>query len=343
MPDHLIIDAAYGRPHGRIPAWIMRQAGRYLPQYQDIKTENTFAEICASPDLIAEVTMQPVHILGVDAAIIFSDILFPLQAMGLDLSFSGKGPEIANPIRTPNDIKRLTTCDPEKDLSLVLEGIRKVKTLLEDNIPLIGFTGTPFTLACYAIEGKGSTKGETAKKFLHHYPEAAHELLSRLADVIGNYLKAQIMAGAQLVQIFDSRGEILSPDDYEQFSLPYIQRVCKICAEPGVPRIVFVPNTTPYLRQLASLDCEVISVDWRTDIEQAFDILQGKSIQGNLDPHVLLAPGHVIRETVSRLLEKTRGRDNYIFNLGHGIPPQTPVVNARLVIETVQTFAQVKT
>lgn len=338
-----MIDAAYGRPHKRIPAWIMRQAGRYIPQYQDIKTEYSFADICASPDLMAEVSMHPVHILGVDAAIIFSDILFPLKPMGLDLSFGGRGPAIANPIRTVDDVRKLHACDPQHDLALVLQGIRELRKRLEEKIPLIGFAGSPFTLACYAIEGRGSTDGETASAFMRNHPEAAHSLLNLLAETIGVYLKKQIEAGAQLVQVFDSRGSILSPEEYERYSLPYIQQVCQVCHTPGVPRIVFSTDTSPFLELLARLECEVVSVDWRTDIERAFEILEGKTIQGNLDPKIMLGTADEIRAELAGLLDKVGERDNYIFNLGHGIPPQTPVVNARLVIETVQQFVRTRT
>lgn len=340
MAEHLIIDAAYGRPHERIPAWIMRQAGRYIPQYQDIKTEYTFAEICASPELMAEVSMHPVHILGVDAAIIFSDILFPLKPMGLDLSFTGKGPAITNPIRTSDDVNRLHSCTPEEDLSIVLQGIGELRKQLDEKIPLIGFAGAPFTLACYAIEGRGSTDGQTARKFLHTHREAAHTMLNLLAEIIGEYLKCQIAAGAQLVQVFDSRGSILTADEYEEFSLPYIQKVCRICRTPVVPRIVFSTDTSPFLKLLAELDCEVVSIDWKTDIDQAFEILDGKTIQGNLNPSVMLGTADEIRTELSMLLDKVSGHDNYIFNLGHGIPPQTPVINARLVIETVQNYTR---
>ncbi len=343
MANNAIIDAAYNRPHNRIPAWIMRQAGRYLPQYQDIKAEYTFSDICTSPELMAEVSLHPVHILGVDAAIIFSDILFPLKPMGLDLSFSGKGPEISNPIRTTEDVSSLTVCNPEDDLSLVLDGIRLLKNQLEKKIPVIGFVGSPFTLACYAIEGRGSTDGSITKSFLKNHPDIAHQLLSRLAEVIGSYLTCQIEAGAELVQIFDSRGSILTAEEYEQFSLPYIQKVCDICHKPGIPRIVFVTDTSPFLNLLAQLDCEVVGIDWRTDIDRAFDILKGKTVQGNLDPQLLLGDAHDIRTEINRLLETVGERNNYIFNLGHGIPPQTPVVNARLVIETVHNFAKVST
>ncbi|MCK5125844.1 MAG: uroporphyrinogen decarboxylase [candidate division Zixibacteria bacterium] len=341
MNEHTIISAAIGQPHGHIPAWIMRQAGRYLPQYQDIKVDNTFAEICASPKLIADVTMQPVDILGVDAAIIFSDIIFPLKPMGLDISFSNKGPQISNPVRIPKDLGRISSCNPKKDLSIILEGINLVKARLEGNIPIIGFAGSPFTLACYVVEGRGSTKGYLIREFMYHYPEAAEKLLDMLAETVGNYLNAQIDAGAEMVQIFDSRGGILSLEDYERFSLPYIKKVCKICKSKKTPRIVFVNNSMPFLDMLSEIDCEVISVDWRTDIEMAFNKLTGKTIQGNLDPHLLLAPPDVLREHLIRLLDRVGHRDNYIFNLGHGIPPQTPVVNARLVIETVQNYKQV--
>nr|MBN2278124.1 oxygen-independent coproporphyrinogen III oxidase [candidate division Zixibacteria bacterium] len=338
MSSHDFIEAAYGRVHKRVPIWIMRQAGRYLPQYQEIKKNHTFWEICRSPELIAEVTAQPVEILGMDAAILFSDILIPLEPLGLNVDFTEKGPRLHPTIVSPDDVDRLRLYDPAAELDYILKGIERTRKRLNGSVPLIGFCGSPFTMAYYAVEGKSSPADNEIKPFIFRYPRAAEKLLDLLAELIGQYLRAQIQAGVQAVQLFDSRGGILSQDDYARFSLPFIKRVFDICRTEGVPRIFYVNNSRPYLKQLADLDCEVVGVDWRTDLNEALDVLRSKTVQGNLDPHMLYAPPDELREQTLKILDKTRHTDRFIFNLGHGITPQTPVENVRLLVETVHAY-----
>ncbi|MFH1700142.1 MAG: uroporphyrinogen decarboxylase [Candidatus Zixiibacteriota bacterium] len=338
MSNFGLIDAAWGKPHDRLPAWIMRQAGRYLLEYQEIKKTHTFLDICRSPRLIADVTMQPVEIIGADAAIIFSDILLPLEPLGIKIGFDDTGARIEPLIRSSKDVASLRAYNPEDKLKIVLEGITETRKRLNGRLPLIGFCGSPFTLLHYMVEGKGSGGGTEIKRFIHNNQSAAKKTLDLLSDILGEYLKAQINAGANIIQIFDSRGGILSPEDYQQFSLPYIQKTLRKCKTPNIPRIVFNPNCSPYLELLAGLDCEVIGIDWQTDIRHAFSKLEGKTIQGNLNPRLLLISPAKLELEVIRLLNDVPDYDHYIFNLGHGIQPTTPVDNARLVIDTVHSY-----
>lgn len=338
MAEFDFIQAAYGRPHKRVPIWIMRQAGRYLPQFQAVREKASFVEVCRSPELTTEVTLQPIDIFGFDAAILFSDILLPLEPLGVDVSYDGNGPHIMPPVRTPDDVARLAAHDPVAEMSYVLAGVKSIKERLAGRVPLIGFCGAPFTLACYLVEGGSSTNYSEIKKFLYTYPTEASALLSRLAELTGRYLKAQIEVGVEAVQLFDSWAGILAPEQYRAFALPYIKTVFDICQTPGVPRILYMNNSAPYLEYLAEVDCEVVSIDWRTDITTARQVLEGKAIQGNLDPHVLFASGDVVCREARRLLEATAESDGFIFNLGQGILPGTPVENVRLLVETVHDF-----
>ena len=338
MTDYNFISAAYGRSHERIPVWIMRQAGRYLPDYRAVKKNYSFMEICRSSELMAEVTTQPIEALGFDAAIIFSDILLPLQPMGLEVDFTEAGPRLHPLIETPDDVARLRMFDPALELNFVLDGIKATQARLDGRVPLLGFCGTPFTMAYYAAEGRSSLNDTKIKRFIFQYPEAAEKLLGMLAEIIGRYLKAQIEAGADAVQLFDSRGGILTREDYLRYSLPFIKRVFEICRTEGVPRILYVNNSAPYLDYLADVDCEVVSIDWRTDIRKAREILKGKAIQGNLDPHLLFASPANLESAIKRLLDRIGDDNGFIFNLGHGIQPQTPVENVRLLVETVHGY-----
>ncbi len=338
MKKHNFISAAYGRPHERIPVWIMRQAGRYLPEYQAVKKKYSFMQICRSPELVAEVTVQPVEILGFDAAIIFSDILLPLEPLGIKVDFTENGPRLFPLVECPADVARLKAFDPARELDFVLEGIRVARERLRDQVPLIGFCGAPFTMAYYATEGRSSSSDSKIKRFIFEHPGAAVDFLSRLAEIIGQYLKAQIAAGAEAVQLFDSRGGILSPEDYLTYSLPFIKRVFEICRTEGVPRILYLNNSAPFLECLVGIDCEVIGIDWRTDPGQAGKILKGKTIQGNLDPYLLFAAPEKLEERITQLLEKVGDHNRFIFNLGHGIIPQTPVANVRLLVEKVHGY-----
>ena len=332
------IEACYGRPVRRRPIWIMRQAGRYLPEYRQVRERVSFEELCHSPKLIAEVTAQPIDVFGFDAAILFSDILLPLEPLGIRVSYDNGGPRLSPMILRPEDIGHLTGYDPAEAMTYVLSGIREIKKQMGDVVPLIGFAGSPFTLVCYLVEGGGSWDFLQTKKFLYNHPKAAARLLDLLADLTGRYLKEQINAGADAVQLFDSWGGILPPDVYRDFSLPYIKTVFEICRTEGIPRLLYLNNSAPYLPFLAELDCEVISVDWRTDIEQAIAVLDGKAVQGNLDPHLLLGPAELVHRETLKILEATAGKDNFIFNLGHGIHPETPLENVRLVVDTVHAF-----
>ncbi len=338
VSDSPFIRACYGKnQEGPIPVWIMRQAGRYLPEYQEVRQQVSFQELCRSPELIAKVVRQPVERFGLDAAILFSDILTMLEPMGAEVSFPEGGPRIAHPIETPEDVERLSTIDPERDLPFVLAGIRRIKDQLPST-PLIGFAGSPFTLSCYLIEGKGSKTFDKVKIFMHRYPEAAVKLLNLLADNVAEYLLAQIEAGAEAIQIFDSWGGILAHDDYERFSAAPINRILTRVADAGVPRIVFINNVAPFFDLVAEYDCEVIGVDYRVNLETAALALPKKAIQGNLDPTILFDTPEMVAKETRRLLERLHRHDNLIFNLGHGILPRTPIEAVETMIKTVRAF-----
>ncbi|MEZ5360307.1 MAG: uroporphyrinogen decarboxylase [Candidatus Zixiibacteriota bacterium] len=340
MSEFEFIKAALRQPHEKVPVWIMRQAGRYLPEFRAVREKASFWDICRSAELMADVTLQPIDIFGFDAAILFSDILLPLEPMGVKVSYDNGGPTIVPPVRTPGDVKGLKTFVPADEMAYVLAGIKEIKNRLQGRVPLIGFCGSPFTLACYLIEGTSNLHFHEIKKFICTYPNDALSLLGHLAELTGKYLKAQIDAGVEAVQLFDSWGGILSPDYYRKFSLPFIKTVFDICKTNGIPRILYLNNSAPYLELLAELDCEVIGVDWRTDLRRAKSILDGKALQGNFDPQMLFGPAELVCEETSRILEMMADTDGFIFNLGHGILPQTPVENVRLLVNTVHAFSR---
>jgi uroporphyrinogen decarboxylase len=338
ISESSFIRACYGKNHdGPIPIWIMRQAGRYLPEYQEVRQRVSFQELCRSPELIAEVVRQPVERFNLDAAILFSDILTILEPMGAEVSFPDGGPQIANPIGTAEDVNRLADVDPKADLAFVLEGIGKIKELLPST-PLIGFAGSPFTLSCYLIEGKGSKTFDKVKIFMHQHTEAGERLLNLLADNVGDYLLAQVEAGADAIQIFDSWGGILAHDDYERFSARPINRILEKLRDAKVPRIVFVNNVAPYFDLVAEFNCEVIGVDYRVNLETAALALPRKAIQGNLDPTILFDKPEVVAKETRRLLDRLHRHDNLVFNLGHGILPKTPIESVATMIKTVRGF-----
>lgn len=340
MSDFEFIKAALGQPHDKVPVWIMRQAGRYLPEFRAVREKASFWEICRSADLMADVTMQPINIFGFDAAILFSDILLPLEPMGVKVSYENGGPTVRPPVRTPDDVKGLKSFDPSSEMAYVLAGIKEIKTRLDGRVPLIGFCGSPFTLACYLVEGASTWHFHEIKKFICTFPNDALSMLGHLAELTGKYLNAQIKAGADAVQLFDSWGGILSPDYYRKFSLPFIKTVFDMCKTEGVPRILYLNNSAPYLEILAELDCEVIGVDWRTDLKRARTLLDGKALQGNFDPQMLFGPAELVCKETSRILEEMADTNGFIFNLGHGILPQTPVENVRLLVNTVHAFSR---
>ncbi len=337
IADSTFIKACYGKNDGPIPVWVMRQAGRYLPDYQAVRSKVSFQELCRTPKLIAEVVRQPVERFNLDAAILFSDILTILEPMGVAVSFPDGGPVIGSPICKPADVSTVKRCSIERDLHFVLEGIGEIKKILP-NTPLIGFAGSPFTLFCYLAEGKGSKTFDKAKKFINRYPEAARQLIDLLADSVGDYLCAQVDAGADCVQIFDSWGGILAHDDYREWSARPIAAILAKVKAKNVPRIVFVNNVAPYLDTVAAFDCEAVGIDYRIELATAAAKLSGKSVQGNLDPTVLFNTPAKIAEKTNAILEILPKHSNLIFNLGHGILPETPLVSVETMIATVKKF-----
>lgn len=337
IADSPFIKACYGKNDGPIPVWIMRQAGRYLPDYLAVRAKVSFQELCRSPKLIAEVVRQPVERFNLDAAILFSDILTILEPMGVAVSFPEGGPVIESPVAKPEDIATIKRCNIERDLHFVLEGLSEIKKILP-NTPLIGFAGSPFTLFCYLAEGKGSKTFDKAKKFIHRYPDAARQLIDLLAEEVGDYLCAQVDAGADAVQIFDSWGGILSHGDYREWSAKPIEAILAKLKSKNVPRIVFVNNVAPYLDTVAGFDCDAVGVDYRIAMAKAAANLHGKAVQGNLDPTVLFDTPAAIAEKTNAILASLPKHDNLIFNLGHGILPGTPLVAVETMIATVKKF-----
>jgi len=336
------LDACRGLPVDRTPVWIMRQAGRYLPEYRRIRARHSFLELCKTPELAAEVTMQPVDILGVDAAILFSDILTPLEPMGLELDFV-PGPVFDNPVRSMADVKNLRLPEMERDVPYVLETIRLLRRELAERVPLIGFGGAPFTLACYMVEGKGSKAFPILKKMMYRAPEIYHALMEKVSGMLIAYLNAQIAAGAQALQIFDTWGGILSPSDYERYALPYSTRVVAGVRGKGVPVIHFVKGAGSMLDMVKRAGGDVLGLDWQVNLGTARDMLgPGFAVQGNLDPTVLYGTTQIIEAEVRRILQENGGRPGHVFNLGHGILPDVPPENARFMVECVHRLSQMR-
>jgi uroporphyrinogen decarboxylase len=340
MTNQRFLKACKREPVDAPPVWLMRQAGRYMVEYRTLREKYSILEIIKTPELAMEVTMQPINAFDLDAAIIFADILPPLEGMGLHLTFEkGEGPVIHNPIRTPADIDALTQPDPRESLSFTLDAIRLTQQELAGRVPLIGFSGAPFTLAAYAIEGGSSRNYILAKSLMYEHPAAWHKLMEKLATLVGEYLVAQAEAGAQVLQLFDSWVGMLSPDDYEEFVLPYSQQAIERAKESGAPVIHFGTGTSGMLPLIKSAGSDVVGVDWRIDIGQARQILgDDVAIQGNLDPVVLFAPLPVLKQRVAAILDQIDGRPGFIFNLGHGILPKTPVDNVAALIDFVHDY-----
>ncbi len=323
------------------PVWMMRQAGRYLPEYMATrKKAGDFLTLCKTPELAAEVTIQPVEILGVDAAILFSDILVIPEAMGMELRFlAGEGPHFPSPIRSGDDISRLDVPDPTERLGYVMDAIRVIVDGLAGRVPLIGFSGAPWTLATYMVEGGGSKNFAVVKKMLYDSPELLHRLLDKITGTVVSYLNAQIEAGVHAVQIFDTWGGILTPDDFETFSLQYIQRIIEEL-DRKVPVIVFAKGTGQLLESIAQTGCDVVGIDWMTDIGAARRRIGSQvALQGNMDPCVLYASPERIRREVEKILGKFGEGEGHIFNLGHGILPDIPVDHARAFIDAVHELS----
>ena len=322
------------------PVWFMRQAGRYMPEYRAIREKHSLLEICYQPELAAEVTLQPLRALGVDAAILFADILLPVIPLGLGLEFAkGEGPVIARPVRTLEDVAAMRPVHAETDLGYVMEAIRILRGQL-NGTPLIGFCGAPFTVASYIIEGRSSREFLKTKTMMYSAPEVWHALMDKLSNVLVEYLIAQIRAGAQAVQVFDSWVGALSPQDYEDFVLPYSQAVLAAAQEENVPVIHFGTNTTTLLPLMRRAGGDVIGLDWRIPLDDGWTLLgQDVSVQGNLDPALLFAPLPEIKKRVHDILRRANGHPGHIFNLGHGILQHTPVENVRAVVEMVHEYS----
>ncbi|MFQ6112938.1 MAG: uroporphyrinogen decarboxylase [bacterium] len=338
LKNDLLLKACRKQPIPRTPVWIMRQAGRYLPEYQKVRAKADFKTMCHTAELAAEVTLQPVDILGVDAAIIFSDILVVPEAMGMDLNFiEGQGPVFEKPLRDPKDFEKLQPVIVEDKLGFVLEALRHVRKELVGRVPLIGFAGAPWTLAAYMVEGHGSKHFSNIKSLMYTYPNLLKSLLEKLSITVADFLSAQIKAGAQVVQIFDSLVGILAPEDFRSFSLPYLQRVLQNIKRNGEPVIMFARGAGHSIEALAEIGAEVLSVSWTEDLGVARKRVRNKvALQGNLDPCALFAPAGRIREEVLKVLRQAANGSGHIFNLGHGILPQTPVEHAQAMVDFVK-------
>lgn len=334
------------QPVDATPIWLMRQAGRYMSEYRELRKSYGILEIIKNPELACEVTMQPIHAFDLDAAIIFADILPPLEGMGLSLEFvKGEGPLIHNPVRSAADVEALRTPQPEESLGFTLEAVKLARRELESQgIPLIGFSGAPFTLACYAIEGGSSRNYRYAKSLMMSEPALWHRMMAKFSVIVGRYLLAQARAGAQVLQVFDSWVGALGPDDYRQMAMPYTQQAISIAKQAGVPIIHFGTNTNGMLELIRDAGGDVIGVDWRIDLDVAWGRLGPQvAIQGNLDPVALFASWSELTDRAGRILDLAGGRPGHIFNLGHGILPETPVDNVRRLVDFVHEYSSQQT
>ena len=317
------------------PVWLMRQAGRYMAEYRQLREKYSLLTLCKTPELAAEVTLQPVGRFPLDAAIIFADILLPLEPLGLHLEFAkGEGPIIHNPIASENDVSKLNEFDVREKLDFVLQAIRIAVSKLE-TIPLIGFAGAPFTVASYAIEGGYSRHFLKTKELIYRQPDVWHSLMKKITALTLAYLQEQVRAGASAVQLFDSWVGILSPNDYRDYVLPYSKT---ILSNLSVPAIHFSTGTTSYLDLVCEAGGEVISVDWRANLQNAWQQIGNRAIQGNLDPAHLLKPENDLRREVRSVLAAAGGRFGHIFNLGHGVFPNTPVENVQALVDEVHSW-----
>lgn len=321
-------------PVDATPVWFMRQAGRYMAEYRALRKRYSLLEICRQPELSVAVTLQPVDEIEVDAAILFSDLLVPFTPMGLDFDFvKGEGPSIEYPIRHVSDVDRLRAFEPREALGYVLETIRLLRQELAGRVPLIGFGGAPFTLAAYAIEGGPSTSYQQTKTFMYTQPEAWHRLCGRFADMMAEYLVAQVEAGVQALQLFDSWAGALGRNDYREFALPHTKRIFDRLADSGVPLIHFGVGATAILTDIAEAGGQVIGLDWRQPLDEAWARIPDHAVQGNLDPMLLLGPEERLFRETDDILRRAGGKPGHIFNLGHGVLPPTS-------LERVQQLAR---
>ncbi len=339
MTNDRFLKACRREPVDRTPVWFMRQAGRYMKDYQRIRAKHSILDVCKTPELAAEVTLQPIERFALDAAIIFADILLVLEPMGLDLTFhENKGPVILNPVRDPGDIARLRRVDGDA-FRFSFDAVSLAKKMLDGRVPLIGFAGAPFTLASYAIEGGSSRNYLTTKQLMFAHPDQWHDLLEKFSDAVAAYLQNQIRAGAQAIQIFDSWVGCLSPGDYQEYVLPHVTSLIARLKPEGVPIIYFGTGTSTLLPLMRSAGSDVLGLDWHVELDEAwarvgFDV----AVQGNLDPVTLFAPLPELERRVKDILERAGNRAGHIFNLGHGILPHTPVEHVEAAIEYVHAY-----
>ena len=329
----LFLRACRFEPVERVPVWIMRQAGRYLPEYQAVRARHSFLEICKTPELAAEVSLQPLRILGVDAVIVFSDILIVAEAMGMQLDVPDSGPVLSNPVRDRAAVWQLRDFDPDRATKFVGDAIREICREVGPEVPVIGFAAAPWTLACYMIEGQTRGDISLAKQFLRDQPEAMHELLAFVATATSAYLKSQIAAGAAVVQLFDTWAGELSREEYSEFKLPATCQVFDLIRENSVPKILFAKGGAHLIDLEGQTGADVLSIDWRADLAEVRRMVGDRvALQGNVDPNLLLGTLASIRAAAREAVEKTGGL-GHILNLGHGILPTTPVNNARAFVE----------
>ncbi len=322
----------------RPPIWIMRQAGRYMPEYQEIRKKTSFLGLCKTPELAAQATLLPIDLLGLDAAILFSDILIPVEAMGLSLEFTEhKGPKFLNPVRSDADIERLQIPDAKKATGFVGDAVRLINTRLDGRVPLLGFSGSPFTLATYMVEGETSKEFTKVKRLIFSNPRGYRALMEKVTRTVIDYLEMQIDAGIHAYQLFDTWAGSLCAEHYREYALPYTQEVVRALARHGIPSILYVNGTAALLDHMNQAGTDVLSIDWRLPLEKAVPrISPEKAIQGNLDPVVLLTTEEALAGEVRRVLAGVGDRPGYIFNLGHGILPETPMEMARALVRMVQ-------
>ena len=341
MPNKRFLKACRREAVDATPVWFMRQAGRYMADYRSLRERHSLLEICRSPDLATEVTLQPVRRIDVDAAILFSDLLLPLEPMGLPFDFvKGEGPQLDRPISDAADIDRLTVFEPREALSHVLAAIGQIQEELDGRVPLIGFAGAPFTLASYAIEGGHSNNFAKTKALMYGHPDAWHRLCEKLADVVSDYLGAQIDAGVDAVQVFDSWVGNLSADDYREFALPHTRRIFD-AIRGRVPSIHFGTGTAAILEELRDAGGDVIGVDWRIPLDVAWNRIGfDRALQGNLDPTLLLGPVARMFHQTDDILRRVAGRPGHIFNLGHGILPSTPLEHVQMLAQYVHSASR---
>ncbi|MCL2709760.1 MAG: uroporphyrinogen decarboxylase [Planctomycetaceae bacterium] len=338
-----MMQAVQCQPVTSVPIWLMRQAGRYMPEYQRVRERVTFLELCKRPELAAEVMLTAVNRLGVDAAILFSDILLILEPMGFQLEFTPDGgPKIGNPIREPDDVDRVREMPTIEPLRYVMDAVRYTREGLDDAKPLIGFAGAPFTLAAYAVEGSGSKNFQQVKAFMHLYPAKWHDLMRRIAVSTARYLNGQIEAGVQIVQIFDSWVGCVSEEDYKKYVFTYSKMLIDLIV-PGTPIIHFAPGNPMLLPSVRDAGGHVIGIDWRIGVDRAWDMIgRDRAIQGNLDPAILLTDRETIRRHAQHIIRLTDRQPGFVFNLGSGITPQTPVDNVIALVDIVHELGQMR-